>query len=352
MSSNPRAQALLSERLRRQFLAEPVGGRRDYLDAFRRLQPVSPVYFTMPGDPPRLTNRTAFDDGPVTDRLRGKRTIIKGRFLGGTIGYVLAEDLAMYANTFRKPLSKPNEAHVRVMQAVSDAGPLTPRQLKDETGLLNKVIMPALHRLQSAFLVYEDQTDCDWERAWYEFASEWPEVDVGDESFESSARQVLGRFFEAHAFATAEQVKDWTRLSARQLKAVLGGMAGDGLIIPERVPGMGEGWTHRDTKNLGDGKPASSAFMLHKADYLVRSHASELKRRFGEHEVLQYLLIDGQFQGAVLGHWRIGPHNVSDIVLTLPAASCAKRRAEIIEVVGRRYAPPDSGIERYCGTAL
>jgi hypothetical protein len=36
-------------------------------------------------------------------------------------------------------------------------GGLTPQQIKEETGLLNQEIMPALHRLQEAFVVYEDR---------------------------------------------------------------------------------------------------------------------------------------------------------------------------------------------------
>ena len=63
-----------------------------------------------------------------------------------------------------------------VLYAIGGAGPLTPRQVKEETGLLNKEIMPALHRLQQAFLVYEDQVSDDWERSWYDFAEEWPHV--------------------------------------------------------------------------------------------------------------------------------------------------------------------------------
>jgi hypothetical protein len=92
--------------------------------------------------------------------------------------------------------------------------------------------------------------------------------------------------------------------------------------------------------------------MLHNADALVRSHAGELKRRFGDYEVLQYLLVDGVFQGAVVGHWRIGPHDVADIVLTLPAAERVNRRTEILNVVAQQYHPPHSRILKYAGKAL
>ena len=43
------------------------------------------------------------------------------------------------------------------------------KQLKEESGLLVKEITPALHRLQEAFLIYEDQYDGEWDRGWYRF---------------------------------------------------------------------------------------------------------------------------------------------------------------------------------------
>jgi hypothetical protein len=92
--------------------------------------------------------------------------------------------------------------------------------------------------------------------------------------------------------------------------------------------------------------------MLHRSDLLVRSHKSDLKRRFGEHEVLQYLLIDGRFLGAVLGHWRIGPHDVDDIVVELPAGERSARRDEILRAVRWGYRPPGSAVLRYDGTPV
>ncbi len=89
--------------------------------------------------------------------------------------------------------------------------------------------------------------------------------------------------------------------------------------------------------------------MLHKADGLVRSHASELKRRYGALEVLQYLLIDGVFAGAVVGHWRIGPHDVEDIVVELPSSQRQERQAAILQAVQQVYRPPDSQIRRCFG---
>ena len=345
-------EAVLAERMRRQRLTVPFESVDGYVELFRLLQPVSPIANTRPGDPPRLAPRARFDDGIEADRLRARRHIVKGRFLGGSIGYVLAEDLALYANVFRQPIPWPDETQSTVWEAVQTTGPLTPRQLKEETGLLNKQIMPALHRLQRAFLVYEDQTDSDWERGWYDFASEWPDIQLNEDQRQAAAAQVLLRFLQSHVFATFEQFKDWSQLSTRLLTGVLQEMEKASLITPWAVPGLGEGWLCAGDSPLEPGGLEPSAFMLHNADMLVRSHASELKRRFGDYEVLQYLLVDGVFQGAVVGHWRIGPHDVADIMLTLPAAERVNRRTEILNVVAQRYHPPHSRILKYAGEAI
>jgi hypothetical protein len=347
-----RREAVLAERMQRQRLAVPLQNADGYVELFRLLQPVSPIANTRPGDPPRLTPRTRFDDGMEADWLRARRRMVKGRFWGGSIGYVLAEDLALYANVFRQPIPWLTEIQATVWETLQTTGPLTPRQLKEETGLLNKHIMPALHRLQRAFLVYEDQTDSDWERGWYDFASEWPDVQLSDDQRQAATVQVLLRFLQGHVFATFEQFKDWSQLATKFLTGVLQEMENASLIVPRAVPGLGEGWLRAEDSSLKPGKLAPSAFMLHNADALVRSHAGELKRRFGDYEVLQYLLVDGVFQGAVVGHWRIGPHDVSDIVLTLPAAERANRRAEILSVVAQQYHPPDSHVLKYAGQAV
>jgi DNA glycosylase AlkZ-like len=346
------ASSILAERLRRQRLTEPVEDVGGYLDAFRALQPVSPVFFSYPGEPPRLSARTRFDDAPVAGDLRAERAIVKGRFLGGTIGYVLADDLPVYANTFLKPLPRLDAIQETVLEAVRNAGPLAPRQIKEETGLLNKQIMPALHRLQKAFMVYEDQIDTDWDRGWYDFGAEWPDVAVTDDEFAASAQKVLLRFLKSHVFASFEQVKDWSQLPSKALTGALQDMKASGLVVPCEVEELGEGWVCEEDTGLAPTDVPPSVFMLHKSDPLVRSHASELKRRFGREEILQYLLIDGAFHGAVLGHWRIGPHDVDDIALTLPDAACKDRRDAILAEVATQYHPPRSRIVKYTGQRL
>ena len=339
----------LAERLRRQRLSEPLDGRDGYIRLFASLQPVTPVANSMPGSPPSLAHRTTFSDAAEADRLRAERTIVKGRFLGGTIGYVLSQDLDTYANAFCRPLERLSHTQQTVLDTVALQGPVTPRLIKQETGLLNKKLMPALHRLQEAFVVYEDQVDEDWERGWYDFAAEWPDVMIDKGRSDPAAAEVLRRTVSALVFATEENLRDWSGWPAGKLAGVLSGLERDGSIVPVSLEGTGEGWMLRQDSKLEPGQAPPSVFMLHRSDMLVRSHKSDLKRRFGEHEVLQYLLIDGQLLGAVLGHWRIGPHDVEDIVLELPAGERPARRDEILRAVRWGYRSPGSAILRYDG---
>jgi len=96
----------------------------------------------------------------------------------------------MDARAFRRPLTELNKRQQTVLEAIQMMGGLTPQQIKEETGLLNKEIMPVLHRLQEAFVVYEDQVAANWDRTWYGFAAEWPEVELEAASWEASATQV------------------------------------------------------------------------------------------------------------------------------------------------------------------
>jgi hypothetical protein len=330
-------------------LIRPAKTTAEYEKLFRLLQPVSPVAFTRPGEPPRLVHRAGFDDKAVTSDWRETRKIVKGRFLGGTIGYVFGDELELYANAFQRPLTRLNRNQGLILDTIIHAGPLTPRQIKEETGLLNKEIMPILHRLQQAFLVYEDQLDTDWERPWYGFSQEWPDISIAPENWEAAARKVLQRFIQSQVFVTEEQIKDWSGWLVKDIKHLLQLMLAKGDIKVCRINGLGEGWISAEEKTSKVSMSASTVFMLHKADPLVRANSSELKRRYTGLEVLQYLLIDSEFRGAVCGHWHIGPYDIKDIVVDLSLAERESRKAEILAEVAWGYQPPNHHILRYAG---
>jgi hypothetical protein len=352
MKRVPAKTTLLAERLKRQGLTCPVKSPAQYIKLFKRLQPVSPVHFSYPGAPPQLTRRTMFDDTARADALRAEREIVKARFLHGTIGYVLAEDLADYAVAFRKPLTKFTYFQHQVLEAVRHTGPLTPRQIKEETELLNKQVMPALHRLQKAFLVYEDQVETSWERAWYDFETEWPEIQLDESQRIDAIYRILERFIYALVFVSMEQIRSWSALPVKLLKTAIGKLEDTGMLVTCEPDNREPVWIRTEDISLPASDIPHSVVMLHKADILVRTYLPELKKKFNGLEVLQYLLIDGEFAGAVAGHWRIGPHDVEDIVLTLPGKTASRYRQAILDEVSRVYNPPHSSILKYNGFTL
>jgi hypothetical protein len=335
--------------MRRQGLTDPLPTARGLEALVRTLQPISTGAYARPGSPPRLAHRTAFDDTRATARLRGRRKLVKGRFQGGGIGYVLAEDLELYANAFCRPLTRLSQTQATVLDAVQRAGPLTARQIKEETGLLNKQIMPALQRLQTAFLVYEDQLDDDWDRPWYAFETEWPRVEIREEIRNETVREVLLRFLHASVFATRENFRDWSRLPAQLLDRSLRELEGDDRVVACEVKGLGEGFCLPEDREPAEARLEPSLFVMHKGDFLTRSRASELKRRFGSTDILQYLLIDGDLRGAIRGHWGFKPYDVEDISVDLPASARKARRDEILSAVAAAYPPPRHQILRYAG---
>ncbi|MCK7485027.1 MAG: hypothetical protein MZU97_05370 [Bacillus subtilis] len=165
---------ILRLRLERQGLLSPFDST-DYLRLFRDASPVPTKYWTMPGDPPLLTLRTAFDEFSFNNRLRANRTIIKGRFQKGNVGYVFADELAIHRAVYQRPIDQFDRAEVKILELLRHEEALSIGQIKEITGWLAKDISPVLHRLQAAFYVYEDQRDGDWERRFFLTEREFPE---------------------------------------------------------------------------------------------------------------------------------------------------------------------------------
>ena len=341
---------IVGERLRRQHLLDPVSSYA-YVDFLRLMQPAAPPYFSRPGNPPVLEARTCFTDADLTERLRRNRTLVKGRFLSGNVGYVFADQLALYATAFRRPMTEFNYVQQLVLDTVQRTGPVTIHQIKEETGFLSKQIVPALHRLQQAFLVYEDQVDSDWERGWYDFSAEWPSVELtGVDPMEALAT-VLGTFLQVHVFATLRQFADWSGMPLRTVKSAIPYMENNRSIRRAAMDNGEEGWMFGEISDVDHGSVASIA-MLTRSDMLVRAAKTELKNRFPGREILRYLLIDGRFLGAVVGHWRIGPHDVEDVELLLPKRDGDRRKDEILEIIAQTYHPPYSRILKYMGSPI
>lgn len=334
-------------RMERQGLLSPAEDAAGYEALFRRMQPVKPAAFSCPGEPPCLVCRCEMGDRRFTVPWRAGRKLVKGRFQGGTVGYILADDWETMLAAYRRPADFGDGRIRRLYKFLQREAPVTVRQLKEATGLAVKELTPLLHALQQAFLVYEDQVDSDWERGWYLFESEFPGVDSGRVSREQALETLALRQMEALAFADGETLRSFYRLPKKELAAAAARLAEKGLALPARLEGR-QGWIRpQDAARLPDceGREVPpGVFVLHRSDYLVLCYESALQKQWGLSDVLQYLFIDGDFAGAVRGKWKQGPHELWEIVLSLPADAVARREEEIRAAVRAVYPHLDDAV--------
>ena len=139
-------------RMERQCLSRRAD-EEEYKALYRDMQPGQNVYWNGFGEPPCLVFRAGFDDTAFNRERQRKRELIKGRFAGGNLGWILPEDLELFGALYRKPLKSPDGRTRRLLELIEREGPLNIQAMKEETGLLVKEITPVLHRLQEAFLI-------------------------------------------------------------------------------------------------------------------------------------------------------------------------------------------------------
>ena len=168
---------IIALRMERQHLICKAN-ETEYIDLYRDTQPGQNVYWNGFGDPPSLTYRADFNDIDFKCERQRTHKLIKGRFSGGNLGWIIPEDMELFACLFRKPLDKPTEKQLALLELIEHEGPLNIQQMKESTGMLVKEITPALHRLQEAFLIYEDQYDGEWDRGWFKFPEMFPDLDL------------------------------------------------------------------------------------------------------------------------------------------------------------------------------
>lgn len=339
-------------RMRRQYIGEKAS-EEEYETLFRDLSPVSTVYWCCPGEPPVLSCRAAFDDYFFNTRRRGRRDILKGRFQGGTIGYVDRRDLSLYGSIYRKAPKALTEVQEELLALLRREGPMNIGLMKELTGRLVKEITPALHKLQEAFLVFEDQADNEWDRAWYLMEGEFPELNLTLNRGEAIEAAVLRFAYRIVAF-DLPMAKSFFRLPARDLKAAVDGLLAQGALSSRPVEGEGDRLLRRQDAALLESEAFSvepSVLALHRNDFLVKAMEPELKERFdrADEEVLQYLLIDGRFQGAVYGKFKNGPFLVEDVYAEEPVRH---RREELLQAARQANPAPESRPKRYCGEEL
>ena len=249
----------------------------------------------------------------------------------------MPEDMELFAALYRKPLAKPTEPQLRILELIENAGPFTIQQIKRETGLLVKEITPVLHRLQEAFLIYEDQCDGEWDRGWYTFREAFPNADIRKYTRLEALAIVLQRFAYRLVRFDAAMAKSFYKIPEKEIRLAAAELEKDGVFVS-----ADGGWmlkSDAEARSEHEPEPLRFVYAIHRNDFLYKANEQMLKDWIKplteslayDHEPLQYLLIDGEFHGASVGHFRNGPYDLNDIVCDLPDAE--ERKEEIIEAV-------------------
>ena len=327
---------IISLRMERQCFTNKAN-EHEYIKLYRDTQPGQNVYWNGFGQPPTLSFRADFDDIQFNRDRQLKRKLIKGRFSGGNLGWIVPEDIELFVALYRKPLTKPTEIQRKVLELIEREGPLNIQQMKEETGLLVKEITPALHRLQEAFLIYEDQYDGEWDRGWYKFVEMFPEVILDKYTRLEALKIVLQRFAYRLVWFDTVMAKSFYKFPEKEIKLAVGDLVAEDILVASDLGYM----LKSDAELLESYKPkvVNFVYAIHRNDFIYKVHEHILKEMAKsmtegldyDHEPLQYLLIDGEFHGVSVGHFRNGPYDLNDIVCDLPDAE--KRKEEIVEAI-------------------
>ncbi len=344
---------IISLRMERQCFVNKAD-ESEYINLYRDMQPGQNVYWNGFGEPPTLSFRTDFNDIEFNRQRQLKRELIKGRFSGGNLGWIVPEDMELFIGLYRKLLSKPTADQLTILELIENSGPFTIQQIKEETGLLVKQITPILHRLQEASLIYEDQYDGEWDRGWYRFGEMFPNVNQNRYTRHEALKIVLQRFAYRLVWFDTAMAKSFYKLPEKEIKLAVSDLVSEGVLVASDNSFM----LKSDAKLLESYEPKKISFVyaLHRNDFLYKSHEHALKdyaKRLTDgleydHEPLQYLLIDGEFHGASVGHFRNGPYDLNDIVCDLPNAE--ERKSDIIDAI--RAVNYGKMPERFMGTLL
>ena len=350
-----RRDRMIALRMRRQGLLERLG-EEDYEELYRDTQPGQNVYWHGFGQPPVLSFRANFDELAYNAERQKKHLLAKGRFQGGNLGWIVSEDMELFACLCCKPLSAMSPEQERILWLIEHEGPLTIQQLKEETGMLVKKITPILHRLQEAFLIYEDQAEGEWDRGFYRFGEFFPEVDITRYARDRALQLVLPRFAYRMVWFDAAMVRSFYKLPLKEIKTAIAGLMADGILISGRLDSGEDGYLLKEDAGVlsqsaeDDGiKTEGTLFAMHRNDILIKTQEHLLKGKYTRPgcEVLEYLLIAGEVHGAVLGRFKFGPDLIEDIIVD---EDFCCRRKEILAEVQKMHG--DSMIQRFMGEEL
>lgn len=337
---------IIGLRMERQFLTR-LANEADYEELYRDTQPGQNVYWHGFGQPPVISFRAAFDDMEFNRVRQEEHKLAKGRFQGGNLGWLDVRDMELFACMCQKPLERPTFVQAEILELIRRQGPMNIQQIKEETGYLVKQITPILHRLQEAFLIYEDQYDGEWDRGWYTFEEMFPEVDLGKYTRKEALCIVLQRFAKRMVWFDVKMARDFYKLPIKDIKIAAEELAELGIFVKE----AGGYLLQADARLLDTQRfeVPGNLFIMHRNDILVKAFEGELKDRYykKEYETLEYILIDGEIHGVVHGKFKYGPYIIEDVVVD---EQYTERKIEIIAAVEK--ANPGSTVLRFMGEKI
>lgn len=338
---------IIALRMQRQHLMQ-LANQEQYNKLYKDVSPVQNIYWCGFGQAPSMTFRTNFDDREYNRGRQQTRELIKGRFQGGNVGFIEAQEMELFAGLYKKPY-KPNPIQQTLLELIRREGPMNIAVMKEMTGLLVKEITPALHKLQESFLIFEDQYDGDWERGWYKFEEMFPEVNTNRYTRHEALQLVLKRFAYRYVHFNLKQAHSFYRIPAKEIKA-----AAQVLVAQQELVEYEEGYMLIEDYALLQNEVYANfkgVLALHRNDFLVKCNEYWLKEKYKgqDMEVLQYLLIDGEFKGAVMGNFKYGPYVIEDIMLDLSDGESDTRKEEILEAVYRVNSRQNSPAKKYNG---
>ena len=322
---------IIALRMERQHLTKKAS-EAEYNALYRDTQPGQNVYWNGFGDPPSLTYRADFNDIEYNRERQRERKLIKGRFCGGNLGWIEPEDLELFACAFIKPLLKPNQRQSTLLELIEREGPMNIQQMKESTGMLVKEITPVLHRLQEAFLIYEDQNDGEWDRGWYKFTEMFPNVDLTKYSRIDALKILIKRFSYRNVIFDVNMAKSFYKLPMKEIKAAIESLVSEKILI-ESDGGYLLKYDFDLLQYYSDEIP-KAVYAMHRNDFLVKFNEHILKDKYMHSypDTLYYLLIDGEFRGAAVGKFRYTP-KVEDIILDMRQEDAAARKDEVLQAV-------------------
>jgi hypothetical protein len=340
-------------RAHRQFLTPSTRGSSDgdYLEILRALAPMRPCPYVFPGTPVCLDDRHEASDGSssqvVGERVRRDGLVLKARFQHGNVGYVPTDEMPLFIAAFRKAKTLGWDDEV-VLETLQREGPLQKKDLGEMSGVKSKALSKALQNLQATFQVLEQQLETEWDNPWFAVDTERPEWLEGlPDAFEARLT-VLSKFTRAHVFSSAQEVKDWSGFTGKEVSALLETLVERGQLEHAEVAGWGEHYLSSDFEEV---LLEPCVAVLDLGDPLVTAQTLYLKLDYPDRPILKYILIDGEICGAVEGRWGIKAFDIDDVHVPERARDGALK-LEIIEKIRRHFPLPDQRILKFAGEPL